>query len=367
MLRKVVIVLGLCFSFALSAATNTKMSFNHMTVFGDSLSDNGNLYSYSWHMVPKSPPYYDGRFSDGPVWADLLSQAYFGKSLSKDKFGDYAVGGAGAILSPKEVLPYTLWTEISDYVVRQESEKAASTLFVVWIGANNYLYAPTDIDNITTNVVEGIEKGIVRLIEHKAKMIVIANLPDLGATPHVKEDGNEAIAHELTITHNHKLYESYRKLEQQYPDVRFAFFDAYKLFEDAMIAPEKFGITDTANPCYTGGYYLRALGEQANTTISNSVLAAYIRTQAQEQNHAITVDAVDAYIKNTVTREAVQNAYFADLAKQRLGITLSTMQEELKCDNYLFWDHVHPTKNVHKYIKQYFAETIELANLVPAA
>src|ERR1700693_2489301 len=61
-------------------------SFSSVVVYGDSLSDNGNLYSLIGY--PPSPPYYMGRFSNGPVIAEQLA-AYLGAPLY-----DFAVGGA---------------------------------------------------------------------------------------------------------------------------------------------------------------------------------------------------------------------------------------------------------------------------------
>ena len=42
-------------------------------VFGDSLSDTGNLFALTFGIEPPSPPYFDGRFSDGPVWVETLA------------------------------------------------------------------------------------------------------------------------------------------------------------------------------------------------------------------------------------------------------------------------------------------------------
>ena len=50
-------------------------SFSGMVVFGDSLSDSGNLFTFTGEAVPASPPYFEGRFSNGPVWVeDLLDR-----------------------------------------------------------------------------------------------------------------------------------------------------------------------------------------------------------------------------------------------------------------------------------------------------
>ena len=59
------LVVAAC-AFAASASAQT---YNRLVVFGDSLSDNGNLYLIvRRHAAAQSPPYFQGRFSTGPVF-----------------------------------------------------------------------------------------------------------------------------------------------------------------------------------------------------------------------------------------------------------------------------------------------------------
>jgi phospholipase/lecithinase/hemolysin len=47
-------------------------AFSNAYFFGDSLSDTGNVYTvFGPGYVPA--PYYDGRFSNGPVWVEHLA------------------------------------------------------------------------------------------------------------------------------------------------------------------------------------------------------------------------------------------------------------------------------------------------------
>jgi len=46
---------------------------SEIIVFGDSLSDTGNIFAASAGAVAP-PPYYNGRLSNGPIWIDRLSQ-----------------------------------------------------------------------------------------------------------------------------------------------------------------------------------------------------------------------------------------------------------------------------------------------------
>src|SRR5687768_12602152 len=88
----------LVFFFAQSTFANAD-TIDKIVVFGDSLSDNGNFYTLSSRLhradsnvpiVPASPPYASGRFSNGEVWVEDLA-----KSLHVP-LEDYAYGGAWA-------------------------------------------------------------------------------------------------------------------------------------------------------------------------------------------------------------------------------------------------------------------------------
>ena len=60
-----------------------------LIVFGDSLSDNGNLYAAAG--VP-GPPYFEGRFSNGPTWVEVLAERLDPHLVAVDPAGDLAVG-----------------------------------------------------------------------------------------------------------------------------------------------------------------------------------------------------------------------------------------------------------------------------------
>lgn len=84
--------IGMIAAFALSETTAVfanSTPFSRIIVFGDSLSDTGNLYLLSGGYPPA--PYAEGRFSNGPIWVEYLAAA-LGMSLAPDD--NYAVGGA---------------------------------------------------------------------------------------------------------------------------------------------------------------------------------------------------------------------------------------------------------------------------------
>ena len=57
---------------ALAPQPAAAQAIGGLEVFGDSNSDDGNAWRISGKVFPASPPYWQGRFGDGPVWSELL-------------------------------------------------------------------------------------------------------------------------------------------------------------------------------------------------------------------------------------------------------------------------------------------------------
>ncbi len=347
LIRKTLLALVL-FAFAFNSYS---YKFDTIVSFGDSLSDNGNLYAYMAHFIPKSPPYYHGRFSNGPVWTEDLFQSYFPNGAS-DNFQDFAVGGAGAVLSYKENLPYTLSSEVDDYLYLHNYVNKDTTLYTIWIGANNYLNGPTNVDAITTSVVDAIGTNVESLINNGAVMILIVNIPDLGKTPAAAQNNTQELLTELANKHNEKLFAKYNELKERYPNVNIAYFDVYSLFNQLMSNPGQFNITNTTQPCYSGGFSLRAVANNPE------LLNKYLDTQAKQYHLVLDEQKKQAILANPVLKEALIVGY-QDQSLPKLNATSNS------CTGDLFWDHVHPTAPIHQLIAQYAKSTLDEAGFQP--
>ncbi|MFW2344966.1 MAG: SGNH/GDSL hydrolase family protein, partial [Brevundimonas mediterranea] len=106
------LVVAAC-AFAGSASAQT---YNRLVVFGDSLSDNGNLYLASGGTQPPSPPYYQGRFSTGPVFTELLGFNAVNFTGSVSGSINYAFGGARTDASAGP--PPGMLTQLAAYTSR---------------------------------------------------------------------------------------------------------------------------------------------------------------------------------------------------------------------------------------------------------
>ncbi len=175
---------------------------HQLVVFGDSLSDNGNLYEFMKHQLPQSPPYFDGRFTNGLVWIEDLNAFYFPETTTH--LLNYAMGGAGVaedIPDDEDVL-FTLKKEVKTYLLSHDNKASADALYIVWIGANNYLGLPEDVDMAVHDVTEGISNNLQQLVDKGAKHIMVMNLPDLGKTPAALEFDAVDAMHQLAQAHN---------------------------------------------------------------------------------------------------------------------------------------------------------------------
>ena len=344
-LKSVLISLALVLSTSTSFANKT---YDSMIVFGDSLSDNGNLYHYMFGFLPLSPPYFEGHFSNGPVWAEYLYQDIYGTE-NADGFQDYAVGGAGAVLSYKQNLPYTLSTEVNNYLYWHRFSNPERSLFTVWIGANNYLKGPTNIEDLTTGVVNAIGKNIEKLIARGANKFIIANLPDLGRTPYALLESNSDLLSKLTERHNDKLARQYAELKTRYPDATFMFLDIYTLFAEAVRNPTKFGYKNTTDPCYPGSYtgWLKVM----------QITPDMVYSRLNRNNKVLSHQKWAQISSNPQLMTAAKIGYiYQDLPQWQ-------KDAPLECDGYLFWDHIHPSTMVHKRVAKHVAELIAQAGL----
>src|SRR5271168_4491898 len=77
-------------------------TYDALFVFGDSYCDVGNIFALTKGAEPPAP-YYNGRFSNGPIWVDHVA-GFLGVPLKASALGgtDYAFGGAW-VTEPKSV------------------------------------------------------------------------------------------------------------------------------------------------------------------------------------------------------------------------------------------------------------------------
>lgn len=340
-----------------AASLNT---FNHIIFFGDSLTDNGNLYSAMIGFMPKSPPYFEGRFSNGPVWSELVNDHYQTQNITAE---NYAVGGETTYLhNPASgYLPFTLTASLDDYLIRTIYTDRSNTLFVILIGANDYLPGVTDAEATTSYVISNIKSVIESLIYHGGKHFIIFNLPDLSKTPYGIQNHLEKELNQLTNLHNGKLNDMLAQIHDGYKNVSIHLFDINSLFTDIM---NKKLIKNTTDACWMGGY-----------TVSKAKVNQQQSNMQEDLNNYLRVHQFNKLANASKISLAGRNpADFAAYAEQTPDLmeayTVSKMAEggTKPCDDpddHLFWDHVHPTHIMHQMLSDAAIQFIDQSESIP--
>lgn len=344
-----IILTTLCFSQSLLASATT--TFNRIVFFGDSLTDNGNLYAYDFGYLPKSPPYFQGRFTNGYVWADKVAKHFYDQKFSA--VNNYALGGQTAVLhGPSDsYLPISLGMAVNTYLLRSSMSDRSKTLYIIWIGGNDYLHhakshdMPQDhVNDNTSEVAAGIKSNIESLIYYGGLNFIVVNLPDLGKTPIGLQSGFSKELHDLTITHNTKLSAMVEEVKQAHHDVKINIFDANFLFEKllAKSTAADVKIKNTTGSCWEGGYTYQQSIAKFETQLDQFIL-----------NHPKSFNGYKGKAFNAQTfKSTVMNS--PDLMES-FRVMMAQEEGATPCDNgdeYVFWDRLHPSAIVHKMFAQ---------------
>jgi len=339
--------------FAVVFAASQAFAYDKMIVFGDSLSDNGNFfYHVSDKHIPETPPYFQGRFSNGPVWVELLAQRLQLDTNSTKQFQDYALAltwaadagpdGSGGLFS----LSY----QVADQYLKEEKpqpDAIKNNLFVIWIGSNDYLQEhPRDSDPNhsaemeTTKAINDIRDNIKLLIDHGAHHFLLLNLPNLGLTPSAI-GGGETLSKRLTLLssmHNQKQEKMLNALHVAYPDVEFIQFDLSWYFADLLKNPAKYDINNVSDPCDPAGY-----GKASPPPVAAPM---YVTINGQPYDLQQYIATRGSHMNLLTTEE---KSCLDDTQKQR---------------KYLFWDYIHPTAIAHQWIAEFVYNALPKHQLV---
>lgn len=222
-------------------------------VFGDSLSDTGNLFQRTLGLVPPSPPYFDGRLSNGPLAVETLA-LQLGINLSLES--NFAVAGARTgrtnVNDNLAIQFGGVLDQIDQFKTEAESLGAdAEDLYVVWAGANDFLSGsaldPAAVNTAVTNIVT----AVTSLIELGAKNIVVAQTPNLGRVPLSLQAGQLEALTALSSGFNAALAANLAPLEQP-NGTNIILTDLFTVSETIAQNPAAFGFSNATTPYLNG-------------------------------------------------------------------------------------------------------------------
>ena len=295
-------------------------SISALYVFGDSLSDNGNLSAIADASVPgpgptiPAPPYAQGRASNGLLAVEYLAQFLGLAPLLPVAVGgtNFAVIGAATGFVPipgggtadnvAELLGLALpvptgilTAQLPLFLSMLNGPIDPDALFVIWGGPNDVFINPSEATAV--QAASNIGTAVDTLYAAGARRFLVPNMPDLGLAPGA---GADALAlTQLTLLFNTQLAGNLAAREGL-PDMQLTPFDAFALFNAMVMNPALYGLTNIEDACVQG------------------------------------------------------NVLFA--------VRVCGMDDE---DGYLFWDDTHPTTVGHNVLGGGFADAIDQQVPVP--
>ncbi len=229
-------------------------------VFGDSLSDTGNLFALTNGVSgpvftpdpsksPRlpTPPCFEGRASNGPVWIEQFAAGWGASAPLPAALGGTNYAFIGAVTGPGS-------TPLSPFIPSVYGQAqlylgagrvaAADDLFVVWGGANDFFYGQSDWTIPVGNIVDAIE---LLHREAGATNFLVPNLPPLDRTPSgaIEDPDRYRI---LTTEFNTLLNSALDTLRSTTQGLTLYELDVHSQFVDMLTDPGSYGLTNVDRP-----------------------------------------------------------------------------------------------------------------------
>ena len=325
LLRAIIVLVGT----SLVPVTASAARFRELIVFGDSLSDTGNVLRSTdvptLDPVPVSPPYFMGRFSNGPVWVERLAET-LGLALqpSLDGGTNFAFGGAEIGSETEDLFERDIGVLIPSLQQQVEAFLAAdffgvekvdpAALYVLWGGPNDLrdaLHTPTDPLAEALTAVDELAGAIAELADVGAVYFLVPNVPDLGKTPESLALGAAAQATAASTAFNNALTSTLDALEAEHNIVIFR-LDTFAWLDEVLADPAAFGFTNVTDACldgdpFTGGsvcanpaahlfwdeLHPTAAGHTLLATLAAAALPPLIIIRGDESPEAVDVTVPD--------------------------------------------------------------------------
>lgn len=256
MVRRSLWLLATVASLALipAAARAATSPYDAIYVFGDSYCDVGNAYAATKGATPAAP-YYNGRFSNGPIWLDHVAGAW-GLPMTASLLGgtNYAFGGAYVTI-PENVpdsIPPSVPQQVALYLSNVHNHADPNALYVIEGGGNDIL-AATAANNVSAEslafqIALGISESELALRRAGARHFLIPDLLDVGQLPAAKASGNATFASSASAATNNAL-DFFLGSEELLEGIHIFRINVFSLFHDVAQDGFHFGFIDITDPC----------------------------------------------------------------------------------------------------------------------
>jgi phospholipase/lecithinase/hemolysin len=272
------------------------MNSTNLFVFGDSLSDTGNLFTLTGGLVPPAPFYFKGRFSNGPLAVEYLA-AQSSLNLTLNSSNNFAVAGAttgqgNSLSSSFNINLPGLQTQLNAFSAKVGPSGAdRNGLYIVWAGPNDFLdfLQGKNVADPAVLIGQGslnLAKSATTLSSLGAQNIVLPNMINLGRLPLSKNFQAEGTA--ITKAFNAKV-----ALELDSLDFSVTKVDLFSTGEAIAKDPEKFGFSNITDP-------LLPLQFSPNPPSNPQGYLFWDELHPTTQGHAALANTIDRTLTGTI-------------------------------------------------------------------
>jgi uncharacterized protein (TIGR03437 family) len=251
--------------FLLSLPAFSQIPFTQFVVFGDSLSDNGNLY-YGTTLLglptPGPPSYATGEYTDGTnsvppttgplgLWIEQLAPKLnlpVPQPFADGKGGtNYAVAGAltgeNPAFSPTTISAIPGLTDQLNLFLAANPTPAVNALYAFWGGANDIFGGVSP-----TTAASNVQGNINTLATLGAKYFLWANLPLVGEVPEYIGTANRIPFDQASMAYNQAQTAAIAQLKAAHPGITIILLDAYSLFLSIGLNTSTYGFVNITSP-----------------------------------------------------------------------------------------------------------------------
>ncbi len=235
-------------------------SYSRLVVFGDSLSDNGNLYAATFNTQPPSPPFFQGRFSNGPVFTELLGFTVGRSAAGAPVTGsiNYAYGGAR---TDSSAFPPGMRNQLLAYTGAGGTFRSTDLVSILG-GANNIFQGlpaagastnPTGaINPVALSAAADINFIVNSVATAGAGTIMVLNLPKLSLTPQFGGTTAAPLADFAVGSFNTALLSGLFVTAAARPTTNIIHVDLFKIGDVVSANPGSFGFSNANQACFNG-------------------------------------------------------------------------------------------------------------------
>ncbi|WP_277976230.1 autotransporter outer membrane beta-barrel domain-containing protein [Pantoea endophytica] len=330
------------------------LAWDSLTVFGDSLSDSGNVGRFT----------FDG--AQHPLYDEILA-AHLGEDLQRSTLGgsNYAQGGAVSV--PKLDPDLNTQDQLAGYLASTGGRADSNGLYIHWVGANDIAAAVTNPLTASETISNSANQSVAQiktLLDAGAGAVIVPTVPQLGSTPYMIQTVLRVLGSEAT------------------PAMVAAFQSL-----DGVTTPDKAARQQAVQDAFT-----QAAGEVSSIPAVRDALAQQLYTAWQELSEQVTAlsdgynqqeEAGLATLNGNIVRvdiaglfdEVITNPTQYGLSNT-IGIAcpIGTSADECQsstpgfssAQDYLFADRLHPSPAVHAMIADYIQSILDAPAQVAA-